>query len=146
MNEDKWVTLRDGRRIKLTSDYMNKAIRSSYIDKNTLIKTIKDDTYPELDKRHKYIVDRKTGITMGQLDYYVQDGKPTVEFIRVYEEYRRNGYGTKLMQHLQKEFKNTDINLENLTPDGKQFFGAIADITEKTKGNYDYHYKGKIRS
>lgn len=127
------------------NDYMNKKIRQSYIDKNTIIKTIIDDTFDNIDKRHKYIIDKKTGITMGQLDYVVDNNNPRIEMIKVYDEYKRKGYGTKLMQSLQKDFKEKEIDFGILTKEGEPFIKSIAEITEKKKGIYDYRYKGKIR-
>lgn len=127
------------------NDYMNKKIRQSYIDKNTIIKTVMDDTFEGVDKRHKFIVDRKTGITMGTLDYVVENNIPRVEMIKVYDEYKRKGYGTKLMQSLQKDFKGKEIDFGILTKEGKPFIESIGEITEIRKGKYDNYYKGKIK-
>ena len=126
------------------NEYMNKKIRTSYIDKNTMIKTIREDALGE-DKRHKYIVDKNTGITMGQLDYVIENNVPRVEMIRVYDQFQRKGYGTKLMQSLQRDYRNTEIDFGKLTSDGKPFIESIAEITEKRKGEYDFLYKGKIK-
>lgn len=129
------------------NDYMNKAIRKSYINQNTVVKTIKDDTFYGVDKRHKYIVDRKTGITTGQLDYVVENGKPRVEMIFINPEYRRKGYGTILMKNLQKDFSNQEINFGILTPQyGEPFIKSIANITNEALGKTGTkYYKGKIK-
>lgn len=129
------------------NDYINKAIRKSYIDKNTFIRTMRDDTFENIDKRSKFIVDRKTGITVGELNYVINNGEPTVQMIHVLPDYRRKGYGTKLMKSLQKDYKGKIINFETLTPEyGEPFIKSIAEITEIKTSKYGInHYKGKIK-
>lgn len=126
--------------------YLNKFIRKSYLDKNTMIKTIKEEnSILNNDKRHKYIINRHTGIIMGELDYHIDNNTPTIDYIRVYEEYKRKGYGTKLVQSLQKDYRGKEINFDIITKEGKPFFDSVAEYTEVKKGEYDYHYKGKIK-
>ena len=141
------VELRKGRNGNLfdINAYLNKAIRKSYIDKNTMIKTIKDEESMFEDKRHKYTIDRHTGIITGELDYHIENGTPTIDYIRVYKEYRKKGYGRKLVQSLQKDYRGKEINFDIITKEGKPFFDKVAEYTEIKKGKYDYHYKGKIK-
>ena len=124
------------------NDYMNKKIRNSKQDNITTI--IRGDFEGKVFK-NKYIKDENGQVT-GQLDYYIENNEVTVEMIRVYDQFRRKGYATKLLKNLQKETGNKDINFDMLTDDGKKLIDKIGVITEEKKGIYGVgHYKGRIK-
>lgn len=113
--------------------------------KQSSIKTYETGNFEGTTFKSKYITS-KDGQTTGQLDYEITNNEVMVRMIRVYNEYKRKGYATKLLKDLQKEIGNKDINFDLVTKDGKALLDKVADITENKKGKYGgNYYKGRIK-
>lgn len=69
----------------------------------------------------------KDGEYVGQIDYAVYQDEPHVQMIRVRpgKQYRRKGYGTALVLHLQSLFPDTEIAMGMTTAAGSKLLRAI---------------------
>ena len=168
MNDGRWVTLKDGRRV-LINNYMNDFIRNKGKDKekefNKKFKIIeKEDPYEKFNKKGFNISDKgrsvqikqldainkKTGKTVGYVRYnYVNDfnetdlkNKVNVIMINVDEEYKRQGIGTHLYKQLQQIAGNDDIYLDEITPEGKKLIKSIGEV-KKEEIVKDYKNRGR---
>ena len=139
-----WKTMPNGCKVFVEPDGTIR--RNKIKDKDIEIKTYElqrdgNDIY-----KSKYLRDKKTRITMGQLDYKVNDKEVMVRMIKTYDQFKRRGIATKLLKDLQKEIGNKEINFHLVTQDGQKLLDKIANITEKRKDKYGQtYYKGKIK-
>jgi len=139
-----WKTMPNGCKVFVEPDGTIR--RNKIKDKDIEIKTYElqrdgNDIY-----KSKYLIDKKTRITMGQLDYKVNDKEVMVRMIKTYDQFKRRGIATKLLKDLQKEIGNKEINFHLVTQDGQKLLDKIANITEKRKDKYGQtYYKGKIK-
>lgn len=67
------------------------------------------------------IVAEKDDKVIGYLQYGYYRDTPHIQMIKVADEYRRQGIGTKMMQYLQKLYPDAEINPGMTTPDGTLF-------------------------
>lgn len=85
------------------------------------------------------------GKVAGEVNYEVKNDEVKVNMIKVYDEFKRQGVATKLLQNLQREVGDKDINFDMLTPDGEKLMKKIGIMSESKKGAWGVnHYKGKI--
>lgn len=63
--------------------------------------------------------------TIGYIDYSVYENKPSIKYVFVTPEYRRQGIGTKLLQQIQKQYPETEINLGMSTDDGSHLVKSL---------------------
>lgn len=70
---------------------------------------------------------------VGRLDYSVFEGIPQIQFIEVFEDYRRQGIGTKMVQALAEQFSDVEIEWSNTTDDGTAFKEAVTYTVENTE-------------
>lgn len=117
MENGRWVTLKDGRRIKLktTNEYMNDFMKK---EKNK-INTYSTDAYSGQVNMIKEIRNNNDEI-IAKLQYTDYDNKAYIDLIETKEEYRRKGLATKLMNDLEKEY-GENIEYGYSTPDGTKF-------------------------
>ena len=96
------------------------------IVKNEITNTYGDETYnvmtAELDGR-----------IIGKIEYGVYNGTPHIQMIETKPEYRRKGVATKLLQELQKQYKNKEIDFGMTTPDGTKLLENITYLVENKK-------------
>lgn len=76
----------------------------------------------EFYKEMTLIVDDKI---VGCIQYTVYDDKPYIQMIKVAEDERRKGYGTKLIKALQKEYPNSEIDFGMTTDDGTKLVNSL---------------------
>ena len=67
----------------------------------------------------------KGEIPVGSMQYSVYEGIPKISMIEVLPEYRRQGYGTRLLRYLQEQYPDVEIEWGILTEDGKALYDAI---------------------
>lgn len=91
----------------------------------------------EFYKEMALIVDDKI---VGCIQYTAYDDKPYIQMIKVAEDERRKGYGTKLIKALQKEYPNSEINFGMTTDDGTKL---VNSLSFNTKVNIEYDKKVK---
>lgn len=91
----------------------------------------------EFYKEMALIVDDKI---VGCIQYTVYDDKPYIQMIKVAEDERRKGYGTKLIKALQKEYPNSEIDFGMTTDDGTKL---VNSLPFDTKVNIEYDKKVK---
>lgn len=65
------------------------------------------------------------GQIAGKIEYSVYNDVPSVQYIEVSPEFRRQKIGTKLMQKLQAEFPDVEIEVGGLTPDGAALYKSL---------------------
>ena len=141
MNDTGWRRNKYGGLFNI-NDYMNQKIRNSKKDNITTI--IKEEFNGQIFKS-KYSKNENGQVT-GQLDYVEQNGETMVQMIKVYSQFQRNGYATKLLKSLQKDVGNKDINFDILTDDGKKLIDKIGIITKERKDDYGKsHCYGRIK-
>lgn len=139
-----WKTMPNGCKVFINPD--GTITRNKIKDKDIEIKTYElqrdgNDIY-----KSKYLKDKSTKITMGQLDYKVNDKEVMVRMIKTYDQFTRRGVATKLLKDLQKEIGDKEINFHLVTKDGQKLLNKIANITEKRIDKYGAtYYKGKIK-
>lgn len=82
------------------------------------------------------IVAENADRVVGYLQYGYYKGTPHIQMIKVADDLRRQGIGTKMMQYLQKLYPDAEINPGMTTPDGtlflKDMFIEVPD-KERTK-------------
>lgn len=66
------------------------------------------------------------GRKAGYVQYAVYNGEPSIQYIHVHPDFRRQGLATKLMKELQKEFPDTTIHLGMATDMGAPFVKSLA--------------------
>ena len=155
MNE-RWVTLKDGRRVKITNNYMNDFIRNK--NKKEKFTDIDGDNIEDFNKKRKDYVEKNLKINdvnkndvgslkailddkvVGSLNYEINNGKYVVSYIRVDDDYKRSGIGTKLYKQFQQKIGNNDIYFNEFTNEGEKLINKIGKVS-KTKDN---KYKGRI--
>ena len=158
MDDGRWVTLKDGRRvmIKSTSEYMNDKIRNNKIPKINE----EENSYGDYNYCALWMND-KNGNPIAHLTYLklndmkksdIYKGmfggrKVAIERIDVDEKYRRRGYATALLKELQKKYPDDEIRFGQLDPDGEKLFNSVAIITdsELKEGHKRKTYYGKIK-
>ena len=91
----------------------------------------------EFYKEMTLIVDDKI---VGCIQYTVYDDKPYIQMIKVAEDERRKGYGTKLIKALQKQYPNSEIDFGMTTDDGTKL---VNSLPFDTKVNIEYDKKVK---
>ncbi len=103
---------------------------------------------PEVDLSNVYIEDDVHGSHHGQidgslyamydadhpiarLDYSIFEGEISVRFIETHESVRRQGMGTKLLEHLDKMAKEEGltVNYGMSTPEGTGLLNSYRDVT-----------------
>ncbi|MBC8560781.1 GNAT family N-acetyltransferase [Clostridiaceae bacterium NSJ-33] len=67
----------------------------------------------------------KGEIPVGFMQYSVYEGVPKISMIEILPEYRRQGYATRLLRYLQKQYPDVEIEWGLLTEDGKALYDAI---------------------
>lgn len=67
------------------------------------------------------VVATKDDVVIGYVQYGYYKDTVNIQMIKVADEYRRQGIGTKMMQYLQKQYPDTEINPGMTTPDGTEF-------------------------
>lgn len=83
------------------------------------------------------------GEMVGNLQYSIYGGVPSIKMLEVKKDFRRIGIGTKLLKQLQKMFPEEEIDLGMLTSDGTKLMQTIKrDFQEnpsyrKTKERYE---------
>lgn len=119
---------------------------SSNINHNFKIHTMEQGNFEGQTYKTK-LIRNNSGQVTGELNYVINsDGEAMVRMIKVYDQYKRQGYATKLLRDLQKEVGDRDINFDMLTDDGKALINKIGIITQERKGVYGVsHYKGRIK-
>jgi GNAT superfamily N-acetyltransferase len=157
MDEKRWVTLKDGRRIQIdTNKYMNDKIRkkktpkineqeSNYGDYNYCALWMNDaDGNPIAHLTYLKLNDmKKSDIYKGMFG----GRRIAVERIDVDENYRRKGYATALLKKMQSKYPGEEIRFGQLEPDGEKLLKSIADITdsELKEGHKRLTYYGRIK-
>lgn len=65
------------------------------------------------------------GDLIGYTDYNVYEDKPYIQMINVKSEYRRKGYATKMIQHIQNRYPEEEIDFGMTTDDGSKFLEKL---------------------
>jgi GNAT superfamily N-acetyltransferase len=68
---------------------------------------------------------------IGYLDWSKFHDDVWVKMIEIYPEYRRKGYGTKIINFLKKSFPDKTITYSGTTSDGDKFLKGIGEITNQ---------------
>lgn len=148
MEEGKWITLKDGRRILLKPKQVNINEANKYMSDKIRSAKVKTETMSEnilgYERKHKYI--KENGVVVGEVIYDYENGIPHIENINIHEAYRRKGYATRLLKEVQEEVGDQEIDFGILTKDGKQLIDKIGyEVKEEQLGKHEKKYKGKIR-
>ena len=158
MKEERWVTLKDGRKVKIksTSEYMNDLIRNK--NKKEKFIDIDADNVDEFNKKRKDYVEKNLKIddinkndignlkailddkVIGSLKYEINNGKYVVSYINIDDDYRRSGIATRLYKQFQQKIGNNDMYFNEFTDEGKKLINKIGKVS-KTNDN---KYKGRI--
>lgn len=143
------------------NDYINKGIRNNgldnvFVDKDGKVYEIKrnEEYSGELNLGHIGLKDN--GIEAGWLEYvkvnditnsdkYKLGGTRYKVFgIKVEEQYRKKGLGTKLYQEFGKITNYEEVFFGSLTEDGKKLVDKVATITRTGYHGPEKTYFGKI--
>lgn len=81
------------------------------------------DVYGE--EKHKILTLEVDNQTVGYIEYSVYDDIPNIQYIKVKDEYRRKGYGKKLVEKLQSLYPDSEINFGMMTDDGSKLYKAL---------------------
>ena len=74
----------------------------------------------------------------GTIEYSVYEDTPAIQMIEVAEGYKRKGVATKMLQALQREYKDTEIQFGYTTEDGEKLLKAISyEVPNKAVINYN---------
>lgn len=78
----------------------------------------------------------------GTIEYSVFEDVPAIQMIEVAEGYKRKGVATKMLQALQREYKDTEIQFGYTTEDGEKLLKAISyEVPNKAVINYNKKLK-----
>ena len=92
------------------------------------------------DELHCRTTVSEDGKNIGYLDFSVYEDTPYIQMINVKEPYRRKGYATQMIKHLQKEYPNSEIDFGMTTDDGTKL---VNSLPFDTKVNIEYDKKVK---
>lgn len=126
MEDGRWVTLKDGRRVKI-NDYMNDKIKGTYT-----IKKKKDRQFPKYRTMTFYNGKEKAGY----LEYQDNNGNITVNVIETEPKYRRQGIATRLLKELKDEHGDIVYKFSAVLSDGDKLLKNKTNIIKKEDGDY----------
>ena len=81
------------------------------------------DVYGE--EKYKLLTINVDNKTVGYIDYSVFEDNPYIKYIEVKDEYRRKGYGKKLVEKLQSLYPDSEIGFGMMTDDGSKLYKSL---------------------
>ena len=81
------------------------------------------DVYGE--EKYKLLTINVDNKTVGYIDYSVFEENPYIKYIEVKDEYRRKGYGKKLIEKLQSLYPDSEIDFGMMTDDGSKLYKSL---------------------
>lgn len=85
------------------------------------------------DEIYKEMALIKDGKIVGCISYSVYKGQPSIQMIKVADDEKRKGYGTKLIKQLQKEYPDQEINFGWMTDEGSALYKSLPKNIETNK-------------
>lgn len=77
------------------------------------------------DEIYKEMALIKDGKIVGCISYSVYNNQPSIQMIKVADDEKRKGYGTKLIKQLQLEYPNQEINFGWMTDEGSALYKSL---------------------
>lgn len=121
----------------------------SEANKNNYI--IEDINQGHFDNRTRHLLtatSKKNGDLAGYIQYDVYDNNEChIEMTSVQDNYKRMGIGTMLVKELQRKIGPTDLYIDSITDEGRDFWDKVSPNKEvyKISGPFDTpYYKGRI--
>jgi hypothetical protein len=83
------------------------------------------------------------GTQVGYVSYSVYQGEVFIKLLKVFDQFKRKGYGTALMKKLQSLYPGVEINLGMLSPEGAKLIPTLE--TELHPSEYAEDFKELAR-